>query len=68
MRQSFDQNVPLAEQIKRIIKSATGRKHQHRIGPGRKRQKQPNPKLLAKKRKLKKRVRAYWKGETNEHP
>ena len=67
MRQSFNHDVPIAEQIKRIIKIARGHKHMHKVGPGVP-PKKANPFILAGVRKLKKRVAAYWKGETDEHP
>lgn len=67
MRQSFDKHVPLSEQLKRIVKMARGHKHMHTIGPG-KPKKQADPMVLNHYRKLKKRVSAYWHGETDEHP
>lgn len=68
MHQTFDRDVPLEEQVRRAgIKAHTGRKHQHRIGPGKPR-KRPNPGVLGRVRKVKARVRAYWRGESDEYP
>lgn len=65
MRMTFDSSVPLADQIRRIIKVKTGRKHQHRIGPGRKQVRASKIDPKAKQRKL---VAAYWRGELDEFP
>jgi hypothetical protein len=68
MHQTFDHRVPLEEQLMRTgIKTHTGRKHQHRIGAGKPR-KRPNPNVLPRIQKLKRKVAAYWRGETDEYP
>lgn len=68
MRKSFDQSVPLHEQISRITKTQTGRKHQHRIGPGRKQPQKLSAMALKKQRAFRAKVRAYWAGEVDEFP
>jgi hypothetical protein len=62
---TFDSSVPLADQVRRIIKVKTGRKHQHRIGPGKKRVRVSSINPKAKQRK---RIAAYWRGELDEFP
>lgn len=68
MRKIFDQSVPLAEQISRITKVQTGRKHQHRIGPGRKQSSKASAIQLKQDRARRQKVRAYWSGELDEFP
>lgn len=75
MRKSFDQSVPLHEQLARGSKTvSTGRKHQHRIGPGKKAEKAlkaaaiVNGMKKSKAARIKAKVRAYWAGEKEEHP
>lgn len=69
MRMTFDQSVPVHEQISRILKCHTGRKHQHRKGPGKA---QRDPYLAAAKHRRQARwlskARAYWSGQSEEHP
>ena len=74
MRLTFSQDTPLHEQIKRIVKSHTGRKHQHRKGPGKlseeqRRRREHNAKAAkARRKKFLRSARAYWRGESDEHP
>jgi hypothetical protein len=67
MRMSFDKSVPLHEQLKRIVKSHTGRKHQHRVGPGKVR-KQVCAIQAKRLARYNRKVHAYWSGEAEEHP
>lgn len=74
MRLTFDKSVPLHVQISRIVKCHTGRKHQHRKGPGRSASdqrsanKQRQLLALAKQKRFSRLARAYWTGQTEEHP
>ena len=74
MRMTFDRSVPVHIQISRIVKSHTGRKHQHRKGPGRvsaeRRAANKQRQLLAraKQKRFSKLARAYWSGESDVHP
>lgn len=75
MRKSFDQSVPLHEQIARGSKTvSTGRKHQHRLGPGKKAEKVAKAAghLTARLAKRRKRVAAmvhdYFTGKRDTHP
>lgn len=69
MRMTFDQDIPVDEQLKRATgRKKKGRKHNHCIGPTRK--KAPGKDIFSKKSfaKYKKEVRAYWDGERDTHP
>jgi hypothetical protein len=68
MRQDFDASVSQADALKRIPKVCTGRKHQHRLGPGRVKKKAVDPHAFARVKKLRARTAAYWRGETDECP
>lgn len=74
MRQTFGSDVPLADQIKRITKVCTGRKHQHRPSSRQviKRLRASHRATAGKQRKRRtlflQKVRAYWRGERDEHP
>lgn len=74
MRQSFSSKLPVSDQLKRIVKIAAGHKHMHRKGPGRRsaeqRQKTKHVQAVqrAKRKKQLAATRAYWSGESDEHP
>ncbi len=74
MRQTFPQHMPWHDQLLRIPTCHTGRKHQHRIGPGKLKQRQVsamNHKNMMKRKMASKysaKVRAYWLGLRDSHP
>jgi len=74
MRLDFDKGTPLAEQFTRAgNRKKVGRKHDKRIGPthhgarvdG---QRMFRAQLDARWAKVKQKIRAYWRGERDEHP
>lgn len=67
MRFDFDSSVLPAEALARRNKISTGRKHMHRIGPGRRQKPKPSG-PTKEQRAYAKAVRAYWSGESDEHP
>lgn len=76
MRIDWDDKLKLtqAEKLVRIVHCHTGRKHQHRKGPGRiseeqlQKQRHSSAVARAKHKKFLRSARAYWRGEREEHP
>lgn len=71
MRMQFPSSMPIWEQIERAQKrKQVGRKHDKRIGPTRKKKKQPPDRVKhdAAWRKYRERVILYWAGARDEFP
>lgn len=77
MHKTFDQSVPREDQVRAVIKVATGRKHQKRPGV-RAKQREENrrkrrdaiesAKQARAEAKRRDAVRAYWSGQSDELP
>ena len=74
MRRDFDSKVSQGEALLRIPKIHTGHKHMHKKGPGRisaeQRRKRRHVQAVqrGKRKKQLAATRAYWSGESDEHP
>lgn len=74
MRKSFGRDVPLADQLRRIVKVCTGRKHMHKQqssktnGQRSAHQRIEQGKQQKRRRLFLSKARPYWAGEIEEHP
>lgn len=74
MRKSFGSDVPLADQLRRIVKVSTGRKHMHKQQASKTSAERSAHQRIEQGKQQKRRrlflakARAYWAGESEEHP
>jgi hypothetical protein len=69
MRKDFPDSMPVEEQLRLSnLRKKVGRKHNHTIGPGKKKKKLADQKKLAAEKRRKQKVSAYWRGDSDNYP